>query len=89
MKRRKLKSFVVPTIYVLTIGVFATSMYLIQGLFNNESFTKDDMIYVDNAATTLEGTAAVIDNIFDVRKLSCAVVGRPKNMQAIRDAFAL
>jgi len=63
MKRRKLKSFVVPTIYVLTIGVFATSMYLIQGLFNNESFTKDDMIYVDNEIVTDNKYIPVVNTI--------------------------
>jgi len=52
MKKRKLKSFVVPAIYALTIGVFATSMYLIQGLFNNQSFDDDEMIYVDNEIVT-------------------------------------
>lgn len=52
MKKRKLKSFVVPSIYVLTICVFATSMYLIQSLFNNEKFDDGEMIYVDNEIVT-------------------------------------
>lgn len=52
MKKRKLKSFVVPSVYVLTICVFATSMYLIQGLFNNEKFDNQEMIYVDNEIVT-------------------------------------
>jgi len=52
MKKRKLKSFVVPSIYILTICIFATSMYLIQGLFNKESFDDEEMIYVDNEIVT-------------------------------------
>lgn len=52
MKKKKLKSFVVPSIYALTICVFAASMYLIQGLFNNEKFDNQEMIYVDNEIVT-------------------------------------
>lgn len=48
MKKRKLKSFVVPSIYALTICVFATGIYLIQSLFNNDKFRNEEMIYVDN-----------------------------------------
>ncbi len=52
MSKRKLKNFVVPTIYGLAVCVFGVSMYLVQGLFNKEQFSDDDMIYVDNEIVT-------------------------------------
>lgn len=48
MKKRKLKSFVVPTIYTMTILVICASMYLIEKTINNSKFkSKDEIQYVD------------------------------------------
>ena len=48
MKTRKLKKFVVPSIYMLAICVFGISLYLIQRIVNNNTFTSDEqMEYVD------------------------------------------
>ena len=48
MKKTKLKKFVVPAIYTLTIFVFGTSMYLIQRVVNKNTFsTNEKMEYVD------------------------------------------
>lgn len=63
MKKRKLKNFVVPSIYALAICVFATSMYLIQGLFNNTSFDNDEMIYVDSEIVTENKYIPVVNTV--------------------------
>lgn len=48
MKTRKLKKFVVPSIYLLAICVFGTSLYLVQRIVNKNTFTTDEqMEYVD------------------------------------------
>lgn len=53
MKKRNLKLLAVPTIYVLAIFVFGTSMYLIQKTFNNNQFSQDEeMEYVDKEIVT-------------------------------------
>lgn len=49
MKTRKLKKFVVPSIYMLAICVFGISLYLVQRIVNNNTFKNDEqMEYVDN-----------------------------------------
>lgn len=63
VKKRKFKNFVVPSIYGLAICVFATSMYLIQGLFNNESFEDEDIRYVDNELVTENIYIPVINTV--------------------------
>lgn len=44
--RRKLKPFVVPSMYVLAIVFFACSLLLIQKIFNNQTFESRDLQYV-------------------------------------------
>lgn len=53
MIKTKIKNLTVPAIYVLTILVFGTSMYLIQRIVNNNRFeSKEDMEYVDKEIVT-------------------------------------
>lgn len=48
MNKKNLKKIIVPAIYVLTICVFGTSMYLIQRIVNNQRFeSHEEMEYVD------------------------------------------
>lgn len=50
MNKKRTKIFV-PLLYILTIGVFGTSLYLGQKLFNRDKFN-DDIIYVDSEIFT-------------------------------------
>jgi len=51
--KRNLKLLVVPTIYVLAIGAFGASMYLIQSVVNKNRFSSsDNMEYVDKEIVT-------------------------------------
>lgn len=53
MNKRNLKLLAVPTIYIVAILVFGTSMYLIQSLVNNGRFKGDEtMEYVDKEIVT-------------------------------------
>ena len=48
MNKKNLKKLVVPSIYILAIFVFGTSMYLIQSIFNTDRFeSNEEMEYVD------------------------------------------
>lgn len=69
MKKRKLKKFVVPTIYVVTILTFATSMYLIENLFNNNKFEGvENMEYVDKEIVTDNEYIPVIEQVPTIMK---------------------
>ena len=49
MLKRNLKKYVVPTIYVLVIFIFGTSMYLVEKIINNNKFSStEELEYVDN-----------------------------------------
>ena len=51
--KRKLKKFVVPTIYMLAILVVGTSIYLVEGLINKQTFkNNEDVEYVDKEIVT-------------------------------------
>ncbi|MBR7041898.1 MAG: hypothetical protein IKI04_00185 [Bacilli bacterium] len=53
MSKRNFKLFVVPTIYILAILIFGTSMYLIGKIINNARFeSPEDMEYVDKEIVT-------------------------------------
>ena len=53
MNKRNLKLLAVPTIYILAIFVFGTSMYLISRVLNNKHFSQDEnMEYVDKEIVT-------------------------------------
>ena len=55
--KRKLKKFVVPTIYMLAILVVGTSIYLIEGLINKQTFkNNEDVEYVDKEI--------IVDNLY-------------------------
>lgn len=43
MKKRKLKPFVVPTMYVLSIAMLVGSVYVIERIINNAVFVDDDV----------------------------------------------
>ena len=47
--KSKLKSLTVPTIYLVALLVFGTSMYMIQKIVNTETFSskQEEMEYVD------------------------------------------
>jgi len=43
MKRRKLKKFVVPVMYVVSIAMLVSSVYVVERLINNAVFQNDDV----------------------------------------------
>ena len=55
MTKRKLKPFVLPTIYALSVIMLVLSMYLIQGIISNSLFNasemKNEIKYVDGEIT--------------------------------------
>lgn len=72
MIKRKLKSFVVPTIYTIAVMVFGTSMYLIQKVVNTEKFeTNGEMEYVDKEIVT--------DNLYVPVVVQTNIIIRPYN----------
>ena len=52
MVKRKLKSFVVPMIYMCALFIFGLCLYMFQSIFNKEIFHDDNLIYVDNEIVT-------------------------------------
>ena len=53
MNKKNFKLFAVPTIYVVALLVFGTSMYLVQSIVNNNRFeTNEEMEYVDKEIVT-------------------------------------
>ena len=53
MKKRNLRRVALSTIYILAIGIFGASMYLIQRIFNNNKFpSTENMEYVDKEIVT-------------------------------------
>ena len=53
MNKRKLKQFVVPTIYTCAISLFVLSMYFVSKIFNISKFdSNEDMEYVDKEIVT-------------------------------------
>jgi len=66
MTKRKLKLFVVPMIYAFSIIVFVFSMYFIEKLVNNLTFSKNDTIeYVDSEIVEKDDYLPVVST--DVR----------------------
>lgn len=57
MIKNKLKKITVPTIYILALTIFATSMYLIQKIVNNYTFK-------ENTDTEYVSKEIVTDNIY-------------------------
>lgn len=55
MRKRKLKPFVLPSIYAVSVILLVLSMYLIQGIINNSMFmaneVREDIEYVDGDIT--------------------------------------
>ena len=55
MTRRKLKPFVLPTLYSLAVVIFILCMFLVQSILNNSLLEanelKDDIEYVDGDIT--------------------------------------
>ncbi len=69
MSKRKLKSFVVPTIYVSAILVFGTSLYLIQRIVNNNTFESNEpMEFVDKEIVTDNEYIPVVEPIVTILK---------------------
>ena len=52
MVKRKLKSFVVPMIYICALFVFSGCLYLFQSIFANDVVDESNMVYVDNEIVT-------------------------------------
>jgi len=52
MVKRKLKSFVVPMIYICALFVFSGCLYLFQSIFTSQVFQESDIVYVDNEIVT-------------------------------------
>lgn len=66
MTKRKLKPFVVPTLYTLTAIVFVFSLYMIQLIIGKASFTpttkEENVNYVDNEIININEQIPVVSN---------------------------
>ena len=52
MVKRRLKSFVVPMIYIFALGIFSGCLYLFQSVFNSNYNEYGEMIFVDSEIVT-------------------------------------
>lgn len=69
MSKRKLKSFVVPTIYASAIFVFGASLYLIQRVVNNNKFESNEpMEFVDKEIVTDNEYIPVVEQVVTILK---------------------
>lgn len=69
MIKRKLKSFVVPTIYSIAIVISIFSMYLVKNIFTKNMDTKpNDVKYVDNEITGVDTVIPVISTSTSIIK---------------------
>lgn len=69
MIKRKLKSFVVPTIYSIAIVISIFSMYLVKNIFDKKMDTKpNDVKYVDNEITGVDTVIPVISTSTSIIK---------------------
>ena len=50
MKKRKLKPFVVPVVYVLSLAMLLTSVYFIEKIINNVVFKSEDVKEVEEVS---------------------------------------
>ena len=68
--KRKLKKFVVPTIYISALLVFGTSVYLVQKIVNKQTFSSDENVeYVDKEIVT--------DNLYVPVVMQTNILTRP------------
>lgn len=63
MSKRRIKSIFVPSIYVMAVFVFCMCLYLVQRLFNNDTFVDDNMQYVDNEIVTENFYIPVVNEV--------------------------
>lgn len=69
MIKRKLKSFVVPTIYSIAIVISIFSMYLVKNIFTKNMDTKQNNVqYVDNEITGVDTVIPVISTSTSIIK---------------------
>lgn len=69
MIKRKLKSFVVPTIYSIAIVISIFSMYLVKNIFDKKLDNKpNDVKYVDNEITGVDTVIPVISTSTSIIK---------------------
>ena len=69
MIKRKLKSFVVPTIYSIAIVISIFSMYLVKNIFDKKLGNKpNDVKYVDNEITGVDTVIPVISTSTSIIK---------------------
>lgn len=70
MTKRKLKPFVIPTIYVLSIITFAVSVYFIQRIVSTSTFTnpEDKLEYVDKEILNSIQYVPVISTGAEIKK---------------------
>ena len=70
MNKTKLKKVVVPSIYLVALLVFGTSMYLVQRVVNKQTFeTNEEMEYVDKEI--------VNDNVYVPVVVQTNIISRP------------
>lgn len=70
MTKRKLKPYVIPAIYVLSITVFVTSIYFIQKIVSNTTFTQEetDIEYVDQEILNNNQHIPVVSNVTEIQR---------------------
>lgn len=78
MKKRKLKPFVVPMMYVASIAMLLGSVYFVERLINNSLFSSDDVGEVEEVILDTSEDEEYIDNGNDVPVVSTdPIISRP------------
>lgn len=70
MTKRKLKPFVIPTIYVLSIITFVTSVYFIQRIVSTKTFVTQEpkLEYVDKEILNTNQYIPVVSTGTEIKK---------------------
>lgn len=91
MKRRKLKPFVVPMMYVASIAMLVGSVYCIERLVNNAVFQNDDIGEVEEVIYSSDKNNDIDDNRNDVPVVNTEVtISRPYtngNMKIVKNYY--
>lgn len=78
MKKRKLKPFVVPFMYVASIAMLLGSVYFIERLINNSVFQSNDVEEIEEVILNSDGEDSSLENSSDVPVISTdPVISRP------------
>lgn len=63
MKKRKLKPFVVPAVYILSLAMLLTSVYFIEKIINNVVFKSEDVTEVEEVEDVVSEDTDVTNNM--------------------------